>query len=182
MKLTVHKLHHVYVVQYHYNYPLILVFIIQEVSIGKKALAIKGNSPVCYQCNSYGFNIIVEPDTLLPNESCDIIVEPLICGQFEFPDNSIIVSGIYDVSLSGDKLRKAITLEIQHCVDLKTDEQCKSMQFMVAERSDGSPHCFKPVCGGKFFPFLQYGKIKRREFSLLVTKMSKHDEVMCNHL
>ena len=117
----------------------------------------------------------VERDTLLPNESCAIIVEPLICGHFEFPDNSVIVSGIYNVSLSGDKLRKPVALEIQHCVDLKTDEQCKSMQFMVAERSDDGLHHFKPVCGGEFSPSSPYGKIQRKEFCLLCIDM--RDEV-----
>ena len=154
---------------------MILVFIIQEVSIGMKELAITGDSPVDYQCNSYGFSMYVKRDSLLPNESCTIIVKPLICGHFKFPDNSVIVSGIYNVSLSGDKLRKEVTLEIQHCVDLKTDEQCKSMQFMVAERSDDGPHHFKPVCGGEFSPSSQYGKIQTKEFSLLGIN---YDEVM----
>ena len=103
----------------------------------------------------------VESDTLLPNESCNAIVKPLF-GKFELPDDSALVSGVYDVCLHGDKLHKPIMLEIQHCVDLKTEEQCKLMQFVVAEE-DSSP--FNPVHGGEFLPFSQYGRLRRKEFS-----------------
>ena len=33
--------------------------------------------PVNYQCNSYGFNTIVESDKLLPDESCAINMWPI---------------------------------------------------------------------------------------------------------
>ena len=157
----------------------ILLDISQEVSIGKRVFTITGDSPVHYQCHSYGFNMSVESGTLLPNEKCDIIVEPLICGKFEFPDNSVVVSGIYNICCSGDKPLKHITLEIQHCVDLKTEEQCKSMQFMIAERSDG-PHHFKPVSEGEFSLFSQYGKIKRKHFCKVCIRLdgSTYNEVI----
>ena len=107
----------------------------------------------------------MESDTLLPNESYNITVTPLF-ERFELPDNSTLVSGVYEVCLSGDKLRKPITLEVQHCVDLKTDEQCELMQFVVAEEGDSSS-CgqFNPVCGGEFVAFSQYGRLRRKEFS-----------------
>ena len=139
--------------------------ILQEISIGysKTTFTITGDSSIDYLCNRYGFNVYVEPDTLQLGESCDVIVEPLICGKFEFPDDCILVSGVYDICLSGAKLLKPITLEIQHCVDLETEEQCKSIQFVVAEKPD-TPHHFEPLVEGKFFPLSQYGRISRKDF------------------
>ena len=68
---------------------------LQVLSIGRKAFTITGDSPVDqHSWKNCGFNMYVEAGTLQPGESCDIIVEPLIRGQFEFPDNSILVSGV----------------------------------------------------------------------------------------
>ena len=64
-------------------------------------------------------------------------------------------------------LCEPITLEIQHCVDLETEEQCKSIQFVVAERPlkpDAPYHFEPPGCGGTFYPSSQYGRIQRKEF------------------
>ena len=146
-------------------------------SIGKRVFTIIGDSPIDYLCNSYGFNMYVESDTLLPNERCDVIIEPLICGQFEFPDDCILVSGVYDICLSGAKLHKPITLEIQHCVDLKTKEQCKSIQFVVAEKPD-TPQHFEPLIDeGEFFPSSQYGRISRKDFCFFAITYNVINEV-----
>ena len=135
--------------------------------IGRKVFTITGDSAMDYQWKNGGFNMYVESGTLKQGEKCDIIVEPLICGQFEFPDDSILVSGVYNMSLTGDGLREPVTLEIQHCVDVETEEQCKSLQFVVAERplKPDTPYHFEPpVKGGKFCPFSRYGRIERKEF------------------
>ena len=58
-------------------------------------------------------------------------VTALIGGQFTFPKGSELVSAIYAVSIASE-IQQPLTLEIQHCVSLKTSEESAYMRFAKA--------------------------------------------------
>ena len=130
--------------------------------VHEASMSISGDSSFILNWESCGFSMYIQPDSLLPGESCDVSVKAMLGGDFELPKDTILVSGVYRVSLSRD-LHKPVTLELEHCVDIKTSDDCTSLQFMMGEHT-GSVTAFKFVEGGKSFPSSRYGTISRERF------------------
>ena len=88
-----------------------------------------------------------------------IAINPLIVGQFEFPERTKLASAIYKISVF-QPLTKPLTLEIQHCVNLKTRAQANCLHFVRAPSSTTIlPNQFTFVEGGQFNPGSRYGVI-----------------------
>ena len=91
----------------------------------------------------------------------------MIGGQFTFPKGSDLVSAVYAVSIASE-IQQPLTLEIQHCVSLKTSEQSSYMRFAKASFERCSlPYQFHLLEGGEFHPDDRYGKISLTEFSFI---------------
>ena len=91
----------------------------------------------------------------------------MIGGQFTFPKGSELVSAIYAVSIASE-IQQPLTLEIQHCVSLKTSEQSAYMRFAKASFEQCSPpYQFHLLEGGDFYPGDRYGAISLRKFSFI---------------
>ena len=87
--------------------------------------------------------------------------------MFQFPQDTQLVSATYAISFA-DELLQHVTLEIQHCVVLKSKEQFKYLSFMIAQIDESAPpYKFQLVKGGKFNINNQYGMIKRQKFCLV---------------
>ena len=68
-------------------------------------------------------------------------------GEYELPDNSVLVSGVYWLALNPPvKFAKKITIRIQHCAD------ADSVPFFVTARRSQEilPYKFWPLSGGEF--------------------------------
>ena len=63
----------------------------------------------------YGLRIGVSEGSLSSEETAEAAVVALVGGDFKFPDNTVVVSAVYAVSLSRP-LFKPLRLEIQHCM------------------------------------------------------------------
>ena len=97
---------------------------------------------------------------------CDIAVKAIVAGQFEFPDGTELVSAVYAVSASR-RLRKPITLEIQHCVAIANEQQGQLLSFVRAQCDQPNlPYQFKMLKDSVFLPGNEYGKISCSGFSL----------------
>ena len=91
----------------------------------------------------------------------------MIGGQFTLPKGSDLVSAVYAVSIASE-IQQPLTLEIQHCVSLKTSEQSSCMRFAKASFERCSlPYQFHLLEGGEFHPDDRYGKISLTEFSFI---------------
>jgi len=87
-------------------------------------------------------------------------------GQFEFPDNSQLVSCIYWLSCP-HKFLKPVTLEIWHCALIQNQSQSSGLQFVVAKCSQPElPYKFKALDKGAFSAHSSYGSIQVSQFSL----------------
>ena len=103
-------------------------------------------------------------------------ITALAGGEFEFPEDSDLVSAVYAISIS-KPLLKPLTVNIQHCVLLETLEQCNSLQFVRAPFNDVTfPFQFKFLPGGHFTPESQYGSISLSQFSLIGISMIESEE------
>ncbi len=115
-----------------------------------------------------GINIVVPAGIIKPGSMpCDIAVVQLLHGQFLFPDNTVAVSGIYAIGTSCPIL-KPITIHMQHCVNLKSEEDLQVMSFYKAEHNNcRPPYKFLPCDGGIFEKGSSYGSLQCTQFALI---------------
>ena len=78
-------------------------------------------------------------------------------GEFRFPEGTELVSAVYIVAFA-DTLSDTVEIEIQHCVNLKNEEQTKHLSFVSTAKHDQLK--FEFVKGGMFYPDKRYASIK----------------------
>ena len=105
---------------------------------------------------------------LLSFETVEASVVALVGGEFKFPENTVLVSAVYSVSVS-KPLLNSLTLEIQHCVDLRGQPGLSQyLKFAIAPADTPSlPYQFRIIEGGEFSSNSRYGSIQRKEFCLV---------------
>ena len=88
-----------------------------------------------------------------------------LSGPFQIPFNSDLLSAVYWIS-SSHKFEKPITVKIQHCAVLSSDQQCSKLTFVRTKctQKEG-PYKFKELAGGVFEPKNSYGSISLSHFS-----------------
>ena len=119
-----------------------------------------------YEWTDSGFQLDV-PQGALPAEAtpCRVSVKASLSGQFEFPDNSELVSPIYWISTPKNlRFSKPLTVCVQHCVPVEWDNS--DLSFVVAKCTQPNlPYKFKFLDGGVFNPNNSYGSISVTHFS-----------------
>ena len=117
----------------------------------------------------YGLRLHI-PHNALP-EDCthsELKMAVALSGHFSFPRKGIPVSGIYSFSHDlGDKqLRRPVTLEIQHCVNVNAvDGLC----IVRADENSEAPYEFKDLPEGVFTQKKAYGTIQLHHFCRITT-------------
>ena len=135
--------------------------------VSKKLFLIQGDRPQMMNWERYGLRIGVSEGSLSSEETAEAAVVALVGGDFKFPDNTVVVSAVYAVSLSRP-LFKPLRLEIQHCVDLSRGVNPKYLKFAIAPVDTPSlPYHFSIVEGGEFSAGEWYGSINREKFCLV---------------
>ena len=128
---------------------------------------IQGSKRQIFDWEQFGFKMQFQQGTLHQSETCEVAVKALVGGMFQFPQDTQLVSATYAISFA-DELLQPVTLEIQHCVLLKSKEQFKYLSFMIAQIDESAPsYRFQLVKGGKFNIDNQYGTITRQKFCLV---------------
>ena len=107
---------------------------------------------------------------------CDIAVKAIVAGQFEFPEGTELVSAVYAISAS--RRLKSVTLEIQHCVTIRDEEQSQFLGFVRAKCNQPIlPYHFELLKDGVFLPGNQYGKLDCPHFSIFAT-IKRHSSLL----
>ena len=105
------------------------------------------------------------PENALPPgvDECRVHIKVSLSGQFNFPRDTELVSGLYWLSCR-HVFTRPVTVEIQHCAQ---DVQQQSMlTYIVASCSQEElPYQFKTLEGGVFSSSSRYGTINLTHFS-----------------
>ena len=80
------------------------------------------------------------------------------------PESSKLVSAVYEIS-ANRALPEPVTVRLQHCVPIHTEEEASAMSFVVATTKQGPPYRFEVLSGGLFRCGSSYGEIKCSHFS-----------------
>ena len=99
---------------------------------------------------------------------CQIRIQASLSGQFQFPEDTEMLSSIYWVTCP-HKFAKPVTVEIQHCVTKPEHLQHpSSLTFVVAKCTQKDlPYQFKTLDGGVFSPGSRHGSIELTQSSAL---------------
>ena len=129
--------------------------------------------PSSFNWGKYGFRLHCPEGAV--SKDTEVSVTPLLSDQFEVPKGTVLVSAVYNIEVS-KPLTKRVTIELQHCVDLKNTGQTGCLKFVRAPLK--SPYQqFSIIDGGVFHIGNRYGSIERDDFSLyaIVAEMSNGD-------
>ena len=110
-----------------------------------------------------GFKLHIPENALPPGvDECQFHVKVSLSGQFQFPEDTELISGIYWIA-NRHKLAKPVTVEIQHFIRFSHSD---SLKFVVAKCSQKNlPYKFCVLEGGVFSPHSSYGYIQLTHFS-----------------
>ena len=137
---------------------------------------IQGDSPQFFNWEQYGSRITVPQGTLSPTDTCEVSVAALVGGQFQLPEETELISAVYNISVS-KPLLKSIKLEIQHCARLVTRDHTSYLSFATSsvQQSTTLPYKFQLQEGGQFCPGDHYGSINLTHFCLKAIVKSRND-------
>ena len=126
-----------------------------------------------------GFKLHIPEDALPPEvDECRVHITASLSGQFQFPEDTELVSGIYWIA-TPHKFAKPATVEIQHCSS--RTEHPASLTYIVAKcTQEDLPYHFNILNGGVFAPSSRYGSINVTHFSgiAVASRSSQHTSLM----
>ena len=144
-------------------------------------LEVVGDKPQKLEWPGYGFYIEVPEGALAPGVTASVGVKVILAGQFKLPENSQLISAIYWIYTS-EVFLKEVAVNIQHCADLKNEEQCSKCKFFIAKCSQKElPYTFKEK-EGLFNPYTQYATIKLKRFSCVGETAPEKQTIQCTGL
>ena len=117
-------------------------------------------------------------------EQCILQIKVSLAGQYEFPENSHLVSAIFWLRCETmHKFTKPITVEIQHCAKSENITNLK-LNFVRAVCSQKQlPYTFKQLPGGNFTSHSSYGVIELNSFSGVgIMQEGSEDREYCSQL
>ena len=124
---------------------------------------------------SFGLKLHIHEGSLPTNmEQCTINIMASLAGQYEFPDNSYLVSAIFWFRCEPFcKFTKPIDLEIQQCGMVEDKFKLSFVRAVCSQKQ--LPYSFKSI-GGTFTRYSSYGIIELSSFSGLGVVQEGLDE------
>ncbi len=124
------------------------------------------NSPQTFHWVGYGLKLSI-PQGSLPAgvDQCRLDIKASVAGQYQFPDNLQLVSGVFWVRpVPLCRLQHQLTVEIHHCAKMTNSTK---LSFVRARCSQESlPYTFKQLEGrGSFSEHSSYGSLELNQFS-----------------
>ena len=124
------------------------------------------SSSQSFHWEGYGLKLKV-PAQSLPSHinSCKITLMVSLSGQYQFPDNTELVSPVFWLRCEPQvQFEIPLSLEIEHCAPLKNYLHLRMTRALCSQKD--LPYLFKVIPGGgKFSKHSSYGVIDLNHFS-----------------
>ena len=104
------------------------------------------------------------PENALPSGEFQVDVKVSFHGNFRFPRNTRLVSGVYWVDCPY-RLAKDATIKIEHCASITDPSQESKVRFVTANILE-LPFKFR-IAEGEFVPNSSFGSIRFRKSCIL---------------
>ena len=132
----------------------------------------------------FGLKLDIEEGSLPAGvDQCILIIRASLAGQYEFPDNSCLVSSIFWLRCEpACKFTKPVTVEMQHCARREMVNNTKLMFVRAVCSQKQLPYIFKEL-GGGFSSHSSYGTVEVNSFSgIAITQEGSEDREYCSKL
>lgn len=120
--------------------------------------------------------------------SSDVVIQPCFTGPFQLPDDYEQASPAFLINHGKICFQKAVTIKMCHYVNLKSEEDCKSMAFFTASFTPkyvGSKPfyvCQKmPKTNDVFKPGQQVGETTCQHFCFIIIGQNKQQSGRTRH-
>ena len=123
------------------------------------------SSSQSFHWEGYGLKLKV-PAQSLPSHinSCKITLMVSLSGQYQFPDNTELVSPVFWLRCKPQvQFEIPLSLEIEHCAPLENYSHLHMTRALCSQKD--LPYQFKVIPGGKFSKHCSYGVIGLNHFS-----------------
>ena len=136
--------------------------------IGQTQIAVHDGQAQSFEWRGYGLKLFIPNQTLSSGvDECLISIQAGLSGQFTLPQQYSLVSAVYGITVTA-QFAKPVTLEIEHCADCNSPDDCEDLTFAVAKTSTQEPpYSFEVLPGGVFTPKSSHGSIRVQNFSLI---------------
>ena len=132
----------------------------------------------------FGLKLHIAEDSLPAGiDQCTLTIKASLAGQYQFPDNSYLVSAIFWLRCEPMcKFTKPVTVEMQHCARSENVADLK-LKFVRAVCSQKQlPYTFKEL-DGYFTSNSSYGVVEVNGFSALaITQGGSEEREYCSQL
>ena len=149
---------------------------------GEETIMVYSSHALLFTMEGFGLKFHIQEGSLPAGmEQCILQIKASLAGQYEFPENSHLVSAIFWLRCETvHKFTKPITVEIQHCARLEN----LNLNFVKALCSQKQlPYTFKQLPGGNFTSHSSYGVIELNSFSGVgITQEGSEDREYCSQL
>ena len=150
---------------------------------GENTVVVKSSHAEQISWEGFGIKLHVHKGSLPAGvEQCTISIKASLAGQYEFPENSHLVSAVYWLLCEPMcKFTKPITVEIQHCARSENVANVKFVRAVCSQKQ--LPYTFKQL-RGNFTSHSSYGVTELNSFSgLAITQEgSKERNYLANLL
>ena len=104
--------------------------------------------PVNFHWEGHGLKVHI-PVGAISSRPVTICIQASLGGKYKLPDDSVLVSGVYWLSLHPPvkKFHKEVAISLQHCAS----DDDSTLSFITAKCTQATlPYTFKAVAGGSF--------------------------------
>ena len=140
-------------------------------TVGQTSVTYMGE-PAIFRWKGYGLELHFEAGGLPPhNSDCTFDVSAAVTGDFEFPDNTECVSGIFRIECPLKELNIPVTVKIQHYV---AEESINDLIFTVSS-GENAPYRFQCMKGGHFTSYSGEIRVVNFSYFAIVLKCSTRE-------
>ena len=132
---------------------------------GEKTVVVYSSCAQQITMEGFGLKLHIQEGSLPAGmEQCILQIKASLAGQYEFPENSHLVSAIFWLHCETvHKFTKPITMEIQHCAKSENLSKLNVVRAVCSQKQ--LPYTFKQLPGGNFTNHSSYGVIELNSFS-----------------
>ena len=139
---------------------------VQDVEeIDETAFEIVGGKSQIREWPGHGLRLKVPANAVPAGTTARITIKALLDGEFEPPENSTLITAIYQITVS-QPFKSFVTLFLQHCAVIESEAQSSEFQFVETKCTQSDPpYQLKVIKGGVFTKHSQEAYIQVKRFS-----------------
>ena len=137
------------------------------------------NNPLTFVWQGYGLKLNIPKGSLPAGmDEAAIYIQASLSGQYEFPENSHLVSAVYWLRCNRKCLfKKFLSLEINHCAKSANVSKLSVVKAVCSQKC--LPYKFERL-GGNFNQYSSFGEIELNSFSgVAVTQDDSEEREYC---